>query len=87
MGVCLIVIIMLEIIYRGKGVSVGDFCFGYMLVIAYLIFVPFTDIIEKYFPFFSLKKNYNFTEHCGFIILISSKFFHLNYLNHFYFFI
>ena len=58
MGVCLIVIIMLEIIYRGKGVSVGDFCFGYMLVIAYLIFVPFTDIIEKYLLEFNYANPY-----------------------------
>ena len=48
MGICLIIIITLEIIYRGKGVSFGDFCFAHMLVIAYLIFVPFTDVIEKY---------------------------------------
>ena len=47
-GICLIIIIVLEIIYRGKGVSFGDFCFAHMLVIGYLIFVPFTDIIEKY---------------------------------------
>ena len=47
-GICLIIIIILEIIYRGKGVSFGDFCFAHMLVIGYLIFVPFTDIIEKY---------------------------------------
>ena len=58
MGVCLIVIIMLEIIYRGKGVSIGDFCFGYMLVIAYLIFVPFTDIIEKYLLEFNYANPY-----------------------------
>lgn len=47
-GICLIIIILLEIIYRGKGVSIGEFCFGHMLVLAYLFFVPFTDIIEKY---------------------------------------
>ena len=47
-GICLFIIILLEIIYRGKGVSIGEFCFGHMLVLAYLFFVPFTDIIEKY---------------------------------------
>ena len=47
-GISLIIIIALEIIYRGKGVSFGDFCFAHMLVIGYLLFVPFTDIIEKY---------------------------------------
>ena len=47
-GICLTIIIILEIIYRGKGVSFGDFCFAYMLVVGYLIFVPFTDVIEKY---------------------------------------
>ena len=47
-GICLAIIIILEIIYRGKGVSFGDFCFAHMLVVGYLIFVPFTDVIEKY---------------------------------------
>ena len=47
-GIGLIIIIVLEIIYRGKGVSFGYFCLAHMLVIGYLIFVPFTDIIEKY---------------------------------------
>ena len=47
-GICLLIIIILEIIYRGKGVSVGEFCKGHMLVLAYLFFVPFTDVIEKY---------------------------------------
>ena len=47
-GICLAIIIILEIIYRGKGVSFGDFCFAHMLIVGYLIFVPFTDVIEKY---------------------------------------
>ena len=47
-GICLVIIITLEIIYRGKGVSFGDFAFAHLLVLAYLIFVPFTDVIEKY---------------------------------------
>ena len=47
-GICLLIIITLEIIYRGKGVSFGDFAFAHILVIGYLIFVPFTDTIEKY---------------------------------------
>lgn len=48
MGVCLIIIIILEIIFRGKGVSFVDFFSAHMLVLAYLVFVPFTDVIEKY---------------------------------------
>ena len=47
-GICLFIIILLEIIYRGKGVSIGEFCFGHMAVLAYLFFVPFTGVIEKY---------------------------------------
>jgi len=47
-GICLVIIITLEIIYRGKGVSFGDFAFAHLLVLGYLIFVPFTDVIEKY---------------------------------------
>ena len=47
-GICLAIIIILEIIYRGKGVSFGDFCFAHLLIVGYLIFGPFTDVIEKY---------------------------------------
>ena len=57
-GICLAIIIILEIIYRGKGVSFGDFCFAHMLVIGYLIFVPFTDIIEKYLLEFNYVNPY-----------------------------
>ena len=46
-GICLLIIIILEIIYRSKGFSTSEFCFGHMLVLAYLFFVPFTDVIEK----------------------------------------
>ena len=47
-GICLATITALEIIYRGKGSSISDFCFAHLLVLAYLIFVPFADVIEKY---------------------------------------
>ena len=47
-GICLFIIILLEIIYRGKGVSIEEFCFGHIAVLAHLFFVPFTDVIEKY---------------------------------------
>ena len=46
--ISLAIIIILEIIYRGKGVLFGEFCYGYLLVLSYLVFVPFTDVIEKY---------------------------------------
>ena len=47
-GICLIIITILEIIYRGIGASFSEFCFGYLIVLAYLVFVPITDVIEKY---------------------------------------
>ena len=47
-GICFLIIILLEIIYRTKGVSISNFCIGYILVLVNLFFVPFTDIIEKY---------------------------------------
>ena len=60
-SVCLLIIITLEIIYRGRGASPSDFLFGHLIVLGYLTFVPFTDIIEKYLlefnfmnPFFIL---------------------------------
>ena len=58
MGICLTTTTPPEIIYRGKGVSFGDFCFAHMLVIGYLIFVPFTDIIEKYLLEFNYVNPY-----------------------------
>ena len=72
-GIALIIIIVLEIIFRGRGVPIGDFVFPHILVIGYLIFVPFTDIIEKYLmefnfmnPFFILMMESIF----GFILII-----------------
>ena len=47
-GICFLIIILLEIIFRIKGVSITNFCIGYILVLLNLFFVPFTDIIEKY---------------------------------------
>ena len=47
-GICLSIIIILEIIFRVKEASIGNFCFGYMLVIANSLFISFTDAIEKY---------------------------------------
>ena len=42
------ILIIFEIIFRGKGLSVGDFCFAYFLVTLYLVFVTFIDVVEKY---------------------------------------
>jgi len=47
-GICSIIIIIFEIIFKGKGLSIGDFFFAYFLVFLYLVFVTFTDVVEKY---------------------------------------
>ena len=48
MGVCLIILIILEIFYRGIGVSFIDFLIPHLLILCNLVFVAFTDVIEKY---------------------------------------
>ena len=47
-GISLIIIIIIEIIYRGKGKTLSEFCSGYLLVLYNLVLIPFTDVIEKY---------------------------------------
>lgn len=72
MAVSLIIIITLEIVYRASGVSFGEFFFGHIMVIGYLIFVAFTDIIEKYlleFNFLSPFKTLMGEAIFGFIII------------------
>ena len=48
MGSCSALIILFEFIYKIKDISLGEFCLAYLLVFLNLIFVAFTDIIEKY---------------------------------------
>lgn len=47
-GLFLVIITIFEIIFQGKGVSFSEFCLAYLLILIYVILVPFTDIIEKY---------------------------------------
>ena len=48
MGICLIILIILEILYRGEGLSFYDFLIPHLLILCNLVFVAFTDVIEKY---------------------------------------
>ena len=48
LGICSSLIILFEFIYRKSGISLGEFCLAYLLVLLNLIFVAFTDVIEKY---------------------------------------
>ena len=48
LAACSVFIILFEYIYRKSGTSLGDFCLVYLFVFLNLIFVAFTDIIEKY---------------------------------------
>ena len=47
-GICSILIIIFEIIFGKKGMSVGEYFFTYFLVLINLVFVTFTDVVEKY---------------------------------------
>ena len=47
-AICLIIITILEIIFQGKGVPFGNFFIAYLLLLGYIVLVPFTDVIEKY---------------------------------------
>ncbi len=48
MGICIIIIVIFEIIYKLQGIPLGNFLLAYLLVLCYLVFVSFTDIIERY---------------------------------------
>ena len=47
-GLCSIIIIILEIIFSNGGRTIGEFFQIYFLVLNNLIFVAFTDVVEKY---------------------------------------
>ena len=48
MGICCFIIIVFELIFKYKGVNFGNFILAYLLVICRLIFIGYTDTIEKY---------------------------------------
>ena len=47
-GICSILIIFFEIFFVGKEMSFGDIFFSYFLVLLFVIFITFTDVVEKY---------------------------------------
>ena len=47
-GICSIIIIIFEIIYRGKETTIASLVFPYFLIFINLILVTFTDVVEKY---------------------------------------
>ena len=63
MGICSGIVIILELIYKTRGISIGNFVIAYLLVICHLIFVTFTDVTEKYLI------EYNFID--AFLLLAS----------------
>ena len=48
MGVCLVLLLIVELVYQTKVASFGNLFFAYLLTIISLVFITFTDIIEKY---------------------------------------
>lgn len=48
MGICSGIVIILEIIFKIKGKILSKLVIAYLLVICHLVFVTFTDVIEKY---------------------------------------
>ena len=48
MGICSGIVIILEIIFKIKGKVLSKLVIAYLLVICHLVFVTFTDVIEKY---------------------------------------
>ena len=48
MGLCLSVIISLEIVYRSKDINLGKFILSHLLVFCHFILKSFTDVIERY---------------------------------------
>ena len=53
MGVCLVLLLIVELVYQTKVASFGNLFFAYLLTIISLVFITFTDIIEKYLTEFN----------------------------------
>ena len=47
-GLCSIIIVILEFIFRSKNVDLGSFIVSYVLVFLHFIFLSFMDVIERY---------------------------------------
>ena len=48
LSICSSIIIILEFIYKPKEVDLDDFIISFLLVFCHLIFLSFTDIVERY---------------------------------------
>ena len=48
LAICSLIVIIIEFIYRRSSASIESFFLCYLLVIFNLVFVAFTDVIEKY---------------------------------------
>ena len=59
MGVCSLIIFIIELIYKSKETSFGYLLLIYLLVFCELIFVSFTDVIEKYLTEFNNSDKYH----------------------------
>ena len=52
-GICLALVIIVELIYQTQVTSFGNLSFAYILIILSLVFTTFTDTIEKYLTEFN----------------------------------
>ena len=48
MGICSIIIIIFELIYKPKEINFGIFLLSYLLIICHYILISFMDVTEKY---------------------------------------
>ena len=48
MGICSIIIIVIEFIYKTEDVNPGNFIISYLLVFCHFIFLSFMDVTERY---------------------------------------
>ena len=48
MGLCFIIIIVIEFIYKPKDLNIGNFIISYSLVFCHFILLSFIDVTEKY---------------------------------------
>lgn len=53
MGICLFIVLIVELVYQTQVASFGNLFFAYLLTILSLVFITFTDIIEKYLTEFN----------------------------------
>ena len=78
LSICLFLTLIIEIIYKPEGESIGNFLFAYFLLCLYLISISYTDCIERYLVIFNFLNPFFVLMIEGIIEFIFSIFYSIN---------